>query len=207
LIASMAIGLPGPSGGPPVARPDVEEADARVALADARIDQARREGRADISLFGSYMRMDSGFPQQGIGPAGGLERVRGRFNYVAFGATVSLPLLNRNQGQVAVARAERLGAEARREAVSLAARTELAAAQVRDAQAQRAVQIYGRGVRELARRNVDVVRQTFDLGRTTVFEVLAEQRRWLEIEQGYTAAAREAWEARVALTRALGETR
>jgi cobalt-zinc-cadmium efflux system outer membrane protein len=206
LIASIAIGLAGASGGPPVVRPDVKEADARVALADARIDQAHREGRSDISLFGSYMRMDSGFPQQGIGPAG-LERVRGRFNYVAVGATVSLPLLNRNQGQVAVARAERLGAEARRDAISLAARTELAAAQVRDAQAQRAVQIYGRGVRELARRNVDVVRQTFDLGRTTVFEVLAEQRRWLEIEQGYTAAAREAWEARVALTRALGETR
>ncbi len=188
-------------------RPDVREADARVALADARIDQAHREGRADISVFGSYMRMDNGFPQQGIGPAGGLERVRGRFNYVAAGATVSLPLLNRNQGQVAAARAERLGAEARRAAIDLAARSEVAAAQARDAQAQQAVQVYGGGVRELARRNLDVVRQTFDLGRATVFDVLAEQKRWLEIEQGYTAAAREAWEARVALTRARGETK
>ena len=57
-------------------------------------------------------------------------------------------------------------------------------------------------MRDLARRNLDVVRQTFDLGRATVFDVLAEQKRWLEIEQGYTAAAREAWEARVAVTRA-----
>jgi cobalt-zinc-cadmium efflux system outer membrane protein len=188
-------------------RPDVRGAEARVTLADARIDQARREGRADISLFGSYMRMDNGFPQQGIGPAGALERVRGRFNYVAAGATVSLPLLNRNQGQVAAAQAERLGAEARREAIDLAARAEVAAAEARDAQAQRAVQVYGGGVRDLARRNLDVVRQTFELGRATVFDVLAEQRRWLEIEQGYTAAAREAWEARVAVTRARGETR
>lgn len=207
LIASIAIEPPGASAVAPGARPDVREAEARVALADARVEQAKREGRADISVFGSYMRMDSGFSQRGIGPSGALERVHGRFNYLAVGATVSLPLLNRNQGQVAAARAERLGAEARREAIHLAARAELAAAQARDARAQRAVQIYGGGVRGLARRNLDVVRQTFDLGRATVFDVLAEQERWLEIEQGYTAAAREAWEARVALTRARGETR
>jgi cobalt-zinc-cadmium efflux system outer membrane protein len=207
LIASIAIELPGVSGVTPGVRSDVREADARVALADARIDQAHREGRADISVFGSYMRMDSGFPQRGIGPAGARERVHGQFNYLAVGATVLLPLLNRNQGQVAAAQAELRGAEARREAIDLAARAELAAAQARDAQAQRAVQIYGGGVRDLARRNLDVVRQTFDLGRATVFDVLAEQKRWLEIEQGYTAAAREAWEARVAVTRARGETR
>lgn len=207
LLAAIATEPTGLAGITPGVRSDVREADARVALADARIDQAHREGRADVSVFGSYMRMDNGFSQQGIGPAGALERVRGRFNYLSAGATVSLPLLNRNQGQVAAAQAERRGAEARRDAIDLAARAEVAAAQARDAQAQRAVQLYGGGVRDLARRNLDVVRQTFDLGRVTVFDVLAEQKRWLEIEQGYVAAAREAWEARVALTRARGETK
>jgi len=207
LIAAIAAESPGVARITSGVRSDVREADARVALADARIDQAHREGRADISVFGSYMRMDIGFPQQGIGPAGALERVRGRFDYLAAGATVSLLLLNRNQGQVAAAQAERLGAEARREAIDLAARAEWVAAQARDAQAQQAVRAYGGGVRDLARRNLDVVRQSFNLGRATVFDVLAEQKRWLEIEQGYTAAAREAWEARVAVTRARGETR
>ena len=59
----------------------------------------------------------------------------------------------------------------------------------------------------LARQNLNVVRQTFDLGRATVFDVLTEQRRYLEIEQGYTRTLREAWEARAALKRALGETK
>ena len=95
------------------ARPDVREAEARVAVSDARIDQARREGRVDVSLFGTYMRMDAGFPQQGFGPTGALERVRGRFNYVSGGAMVMVPLFNRNQGQIAAAQAERTGAEAR----------------------------------------------------------------------------------------------
>jgi outer membrane protein, heavy metal efflux system len=188
-------------------RPDLREAEVRVTLADARVDQARREGRVDISLFGSYMRMDAGFPQQGIGAAGALERVRGQFNYIAGGVMVVLPLFNRNQGQVAAAQAARSGAEARREAAQLAAHAEVAAARARDAQAQRAVSLYAGGVRTLARQNLNVVRQTFDLGRATVFDVLTEQRRYLEIEQGYTTTLREAWEARAALKRALGDTK
>ena len=152
------------------------------------------------------MRMDAGFPQQGFGPAGALERVRGQFHYVAAGATVMLPVFNRNQGQVAAARAEQSGAEARREAAALAARAEVAAAQARDTQARRAVGLYTGGVRALARQNLEVVRQTFDLGRATVFDVLTEQRRYLEVEQAYTTALREAWEARAALKRALGDT-
>jgi len=188
-------------------RPDVLEAEARVTLADARIDQARREGRVDVSLFGNYMRMDAGFPQQGIGPTGTWERVRGRFNYVTGGAMVTLPLFNRNQGQVAAAQAQRFAAEARREAAGLAAQTEIAVAQTRDTQAQRAMELYTGGIRTLARQNLDVVRQTFDLGRATVFEVLAEQRRYLDTEQAYTATLREAWEARAALKSALGDTK
>jgi outer membrane protein TolC len=65
--------------------------------------------------------------------------------------------------------------------------------------------VYAGGVRVLARHNLDVVGQTFELGRATVFDVLAERRRFLEIEHEYIAAARELWDARVALTRAMGE--
>ena len=186
-------------------RPDVREAEARVTIAEARTEQARNEGRIDVTLFGSYMRMDSGFPQLGFNAAAALERVRGRFNYVAAGAMLVVPLFNRNQGQVAAAQGERIGAEARREAVELSARAELAAAQVRDERARQAVSLYADGVQKLARQNLDVVRQTFDLGRATIFEVLSEQRRYLEIEQAYTAALREAWEARAALKLAIGD--
>jgi cobalt-zinc-cadmium efflux system outer membrane protein len=198
---------PGDSAASASTRPDVREADARVRLAGAQVEQARREGRLDVSLFGTYMRMDAGFPQQGVGGAGELERVRGRFNYVAGGAMVMVPLFNRNQGQIAAAEAEQLGAQMRREATELSARAEVAAAQARDARARDAVAVFAGGIRRLARQNLDVVRQTFDLGRATVSDVLAEQRRYLEVEQAYTNALREAWEARTALQRALGATK
>lgn len=185
-------------------RSDVRVAAAQVAVAESRIEQARSEGRIDLSVYGNYMRMDAGFPQRGFNAVGSLERVRGQFNYFTGGAMLVVPLLNRNQGNVAAAEAERTAAASRRDAAVLAARAELASATTRDRQARRAVELFA-NIRTLARRNLDVVRETYQLGRATVFDVLAEQRRSLDIEHDYTEALRDAWDARVALKSAVGE--
>jgi outer membrane protein TolC len=153
------------------------------------------------------MRMDAGFPQRGFAPDGGLERVRGQFNYWSAGAMVTIPVLNRNQGEVAMARAERTSAAAAHDAARLAAEAEVASARARDERAREAVKIYGAGAQALARQNLAVVGQSYELGRVTVFEVLAERRRYLDVERAYTEALRAAYEARTALNRALGEGR
>jgi cobalt-zinc-cadmium efflux system outer membrane protein len=186
-------------------RPDVREALARVAVAAARVRSAERNGRFDVKLFGSYMRMDAGFPQSAFAPAGGIERVRGVFHYATAGGMVTVPLFNRNQGEIAMARAEQSGASASSEAMRLRAATELAAARALDQRAQAAVTLFAGGAQALARQNLDVVRQSYQLGRTTVYEVLAEQRRYLELERAYTDALRRAYEARTALVLAGGE--
>lgn len=188
-------------------RPDVREAAARVAVAEAKIDRAERDGRFDVSLFGGYTRMDTGFPQFGVSPAGMPERVHGLFHYVTGGATVTLPLLNRNQGEVAAARAERAGAMALHEAAALSAKTEIAAARAVDRRAREAVLLFAEDGQKLARQNLSIVRQSYELGRTTIFEVVTEQKRYLDFERAYTETLRAAYEARTALNRALGETR
>jgi cobalt-zinc-cadmium efflux system outer membrane protein len=188
-------------------RPDVQEAEARLRAAGARIDRARLEGRPDVSLFGMYMRMDAGFPQQGINDKGDLERVRGLFHYVSGGAMVTMPLRNRNQGAIASAQAARGGAAAALAALQLAAQAEIAAARARDDYARRAMAVYAEGARSLARQNLEVLTQTYELGRATVFDVLNEQRRYLDLERAYTAALQEAYDARTALRRALGDVR
>jgi outer membrane protein TolC len=73
-------------------------------------------------------------------------------------------------------------------------------------QTRQALVLMAGGVR-LARQNLDVVRQTYELGRGTLGDVLTEQRRYLEIEQEYTAVLREAFEARASLEFAQGELR
>jgi outer membrane protein, heavy metal efflux system len=188
-------------------RADVREAAARIETAVAKIDRAESEGHVDVSLFANYMRMDAGFPQRGFGPEGGLERVRGQFNYWSAGAMLTIPVLNRNQGEVAVARAERTGAAAAYDAARLAAEAELASARARDERARQAVMLYSGGAQTLARQNMAVVGQSYELGRVTVFDVLAERRRYLDVERAYTEALRAAYDARTALTRALGEVR
>ena len=188
-------------------RADVREAAARIETAVAKIDRAQSEGRFDVSLFGNYMRMDAGFAQRGFASDGGLERVRGQFNYWSAGAIVRIPVLNRNQGDAAVARAGRTGAAAAYDAARLTAEAELASAGARDERAREAVKIFGAGAQALARQNLAVVGQSYELGRVTVFEVLAERRRYLDVERAYTEALRAAYEARTALNRALGEGR
>lgn len=185
-------------------RADVREAAASVDVADAKIERVQAEGRFDISLFANYMRMDGGFPQRGFAPDGGVERIRGRFHYASAGAMIALPVLNRNQGELAAARAERAGAAAEYDAARLAAESDLATARARDERAQQALHTYSAGARTLARQNLAVVSQSYDLGRVTVFDVLAEQRRYLEAERTYSEALKAAYEARTALTRALG---
>jgi cobalt-zinc-cadmium efflux system outer membrane protein len=188
-------------------RADVREAAARIDTAVAKTDRAQSQGRVDVSLFANFMRMDAGFPQRGFAPDGRQERVRGQFTYWSAGAMLTVPVLNRNQGEVAVARAERAGAAAAHDAARLAAEAELASACARDERAREAVKIYGAGAQALSRHNLTVVTQSYELGRATVFEVLAERRRYLDAQRAYTDTLREAYEARTALTKARGEGR
>ncbi len=188
-------------------RADVLEAAARVRVGTAQVDRAQREGRPDISVFGMYMRMNSGFPQQGVSPTGSLEPIRNVFHYVSAGAMVTLPLQNRNQGTVAAAEADRVAANAQLEATRLNAQSEIAAARSRDRRARQAWEAYSGDAVRLAAQNLDVIRQTYELGRETLLDVLNEQRRYLEVERAYTDVLREAFEARQALRAALGEVR
>ena len=104
---------------------------------------------------------------------------------------------------------QRLGpnAPARRlshDATRLSARAELGAARSLDPSAHEAARLFGGDAQTLARQNLEVVSQSYGLGRVTVFDVLAEQRRFLEIQRAYTDALRAAFDARTALLRALG---
>jgi outer membrane protein TolC len=58
---------------------------------------------------------------------------------------------------------------------------------------------------ELAARNLDVVRQAYELGRTTATDVLTEQRRYLDVARAQTETMKASYEARVALMQARGD--
>ena len=185
-------------------RPDVQAAATGVRVADAALDRAHREGRFDMSLFGTYTRMQTMFPQLGVGARGVLQPVGDTFHYLALGATLTVPWRNDNRGEITAAEARRRAAEAQFAAAALQARTEITAATTLDQQSLNAVSLYAQEILPLARQNIDVVRRTYDLGRGTVADVLAEQRRYFEIERAYTDALKQAYDARTTLLSAQG---
>jgi outer membrane protein, heavy metal efflux system len=186
-------------------RPDIREALARMTLAEAQAEEARQAGRYDITVTGGYTRMRFGFAQQGFDERNVLVPIEGIFHTVALGAQVKLPLFHKNQGALASAQAERGRAEIMVEARRRAARAEVEAAEALDREAWRAAELYASMVRDLARQNVDVMLEAYDLGRFPLSDLLAHQRRYLEVEAAYTQVLSRAYQARAAVRRALGE--
>lgn len=186
-------------------RPDIQAARTAEELASARIAQARAEGRLNASLTGKYERMDFSFPQQGVNMSGQLVPIQGVFHSVSAGITLELPVRNKNQGTIAAAVAESDAAKRRREFTELSVRNEVAIAFARYQRATRAMEIYRVGVREQASSNLNVIRQTYELGSKTLLDYIAEQRRFIELENGFIDALLETYLSRVDLQRASSE--
>lgn len=186
------------------ARPDLLAARAAEDLASAQIEQARIEGKVDASIFANYQRMNSGFDVRGFNDAGRLVPVQQVFHFATFGVKLALPLRNKNQGNIDAALANLEAARARRQYTETIMRNEIAAAYARWARAQSAVAIYRDNVRDQALRNLDVVRQTYVLGQKSVLDYVAEQRRFIDVETGYTEVLKEYIEALVEIDRAVG---
>jgi cobalt-zinc-cadmium efflux system outer membrane protein len=185
-------------------RPDLAFQRANEALANAELRSDRATGKPDASIFGGYERPDSGFSQEAFDAAGNLRPIRQTFNYATFGLNINLPLFNRNQGAIAADAAGIQAARSEIAAVNLSLRHEVAQNLVRFNGAQARVTVYRSGVRDQAAHNLDVVRQTYSYGRTTLLDVIAEQRRYIDIETGYTDILLDAYAARIALEQAVG---
>ena len=183
-------------------RPDLQAFHAAENLATARIEQARAEGRLDASVSAGYERMNSSFSVFGVNEQGQLQPVQDVFHFLKFGVSLDLPVRNKNQGTIEAAVAESEAAKQRREFAELTVRREVAAAYAQYDRAVRAEEIFRLGVRDPARANLDVVRQTYELGSKTLIDYIGEQRRFIELENDFIDAELAVYNARVDIARA-----
>jgi outer membrane protein, heavy metal efflux system len=187
-------------------RPDLQGARAVENLAVARLEQARTDGRIDASFKAGYQRMRSGFPLNGLTDAGGLQPIESVFNFFTFGVEIDLPVRNRNQGMIEAALFEQQAAQKRIEFGELTVRREVNVAFARYNRAVRALMIFQNGVRDQAAANLQVVWQTYELGRRNLSDYIAEERRFLEIENELIYALLETYLARIEILRAANAT-
>ena len=183
-------------------RPDLQGARAMETLAVARLEQARAEGRIDASIKAGYQRMRSGFPLSGIDEMGMLQPIEQVMNFFTFGVEIDLPVRNRNQGMIEAATFEREAAQKRIEFGELTVRREVNVAYARFNRAVRALTIFQNGVRDQANANLQVVWQTYELGRRNLSDYIAEERRFLDVENELIDALLETYLARVEILRA-----
>jgi outer membrane protein, heavy metal efflux system len=184
-------------------RPDLQAARALVDLAEARIEQARVEGKLDASVSAGYERMHQGFPQRGFDDNGQLTPIRDQMNVFSVGVTLQIPVFNKNQGLIEAATQEKIAAAKRLEFGELTVRRETAAAYVKYERAARAMEIYRVGVERQAETNLGVVRQTYELGSRTLLDYIAEQRRYIEVEDDFIDAQFATFLARIEVLRAV----
>jgi Cu(I)/Ag(I) efflux system membrane protein CusA/SilA len=187
-------------------RPDVQAFRANENLAAARIEHARAQGRLDASLTAGYERMNSSFPIFGVNEHGQLQPVQDVFHFLKFGISLDLPVRNKNQGAIEAAVADSEAAKSRREFSELTVRHEVASAYAQYDRAVRAEEIFRLGARDPARANLDVVKQTYELGSKTLIDYIGEQRRFIELENDFIDAQLAVYNARVEIGRATAST-
>ena len=186
-------------------RPDLQinrllekQGDAEIALTEAL-------GKADITLFARYALRNSAFDNQfGVDAAGVRVPLRDRDNVVSVG--VSIPLLSRrrNQGNLDAAISRERSARLRREYLEAAVPLEIEAAYRRWRAAKNALAVLNQSVVEQSAKNLEVIRQAYQLGQLRLLDVLNEQRRLLDTELSYIDAKAELARAEAELARAAG---
>jgi len=185
-------------------RSDVLAAAAAEEAASARLRQVQTEARTDASVFANYQRMDSSFDLNGLTASGQIRPIQGIFHFLNVGVSITLPVRNRNQGAIETAVAQIEEANRRHEYAALIAGRELQAAKVALERATESVAIYEKGVRQQAKENLDVIRRTYELGRKQLGDVIAEQRRFIDVESGYTEALSRRYQSAVRVLAAAG---
>ena len=154
-----------------------------------------------------YQRMRSGYMLNGIDETGRLAPIDDTFHSVTFGVSVVLPVRDKNRGMIEAAAAELEAAKRRREFLELTVRREVAAAYAAYEAAARASEIYRVGVRGQAGQNLTVIRKTYELGSKTLLDYIAEQRRYVELENDYVNSVLETYLARVRVASASGSVK
>lgn len=165
-------------------RTDLQVLKALEDLADARIEQAKREGKIDASLNFGYERMSNHFPQNGD-------------NFLVFGLRIQLPYGNGNRDAIEASAYEKQAAAQRLRFGELVVRREVASAYSRYEYAVKALEIFRFGVTGEARRNLEVVRRTYEFGSASLIDYIGEQRNYVDYEKGLIDAQLELYLARV----------
>jgi outer membrane protein, heavy metal efflux system len=162
-------------------RPDLRALRLAEEQARASLDLVRAESSPDLTASARYSYRNTAFDQFGFDSAGGLTPVRDRENVLTFGFSAPLFTGRRNQANVEAALAREREARLRREHLAAAIPAEVNLAVRNWEAARKALAIYSSRILPQAERNLNVIRQAWQLGESRFLDVLNERRRFAEL--------------------------
>jgi len=180
------------------ARPDLRFARLSEEVARAGYRLARAQAAPQVTAFVQYSNILGTFDNSPVGVITDRDRLLG------LGVSVTLPILNRNQGAKAEAQLAITQARRRHEFLESAVRAEVAAAYRRYEAAQASLQTYERDVIARSTQNIRTMRAAYEAGAFRITEVINEQRRLLDTQREFTQALAERYRALADLQAAMG---
>jgi cobalt-zinc-cadmium efflux system outer membrane protein len=169
--------------------PAVRIADAAAARNTAEINRAKREAIPDLRVRGGLL-----YNNELIGP---VPRATGWEGTAEVG--VEIPIFNRNQGNVAAARAEGDRAEEEKRRITLTLRERAASVLDQYSNAWLMVEQYNREILPRARKAYELMAQRHGEMLASYPRVLEKQRRLFELHAEYVAALESVWTNGIAL--------
>lgn len=186
-------------------RPDLKAMRLQEEQNDAERRLAEAEGRANVTLSASYSyvksRVDDTFGLDGRGiPIS----IRDRDDILSVGISIPLFAKNRNQGNIEASVARTRGAALRREFLEKSVPLEIEGSLRRLTAAQSVLDVLSGPATTQAEANLEVIRQSYQLGQLRLLDVLNEQRRLLDTQLARADAMSEILRSWAELERAVG---
>jgi cobalt-zinc-cadmium efflux system outer membrane protein len=178
-----AIELPGLVNRALERRPDLQILRLARKLGEAETALAEAEGRPNWTVSAGYTRVTSRFDDQfGFTPSGQLTQLRDLDDILSVGVSVPLFTRKRNLGNIEASIARTKGAQLRVEYLERAIPLEIDAAWRRFESSRTALASLNGQAIALGQNNLEVIRQAHQLGQLRLLDVLAEQRRMLDLQ-------------------------
>jgi cobalt-zinc-cadmium efflux system outer membrane protein len=161
-------------------RPDQRALERQVARAHAAADLARRQRIPEVTLSAQYA-------QEGTGSSAVTPPT------LTFGASLPLPVLYRQQGEVQRAEADLRAQTVQRDKAAAQLAAELVTAYGTFAASRKLVDRMRGGLLERARRARDLTRIQYEKGAARLFELLDAQRAFAQVRSEYLQDLHDLW--------------
>lgn len=162
-------------------RPDLQTLTAEKNKGEAELTLAQAERLPNVTAGIGVSRESS------LTSVGGLDD-RSTDYLIGVKLSVPIPVFDRNQASIREAQAKKSSAEIRQQFIRQSIEREVAAAHSRLAAAERSVNLYDREIIPQLNENLKLVQEAYRLGEVGILAVIEEQKKFIEVNDGYLTA-------------------